>query len=296
MIGAEGLFNYYLYVHKDILEELLQVKLTNPVLEKHYKTESSYRKVDIVFNTITDRKVFVETQLGKSDKKHLSQVIDNIENVADEGDIIVWIAKKFSTSMIKLIEEKNMYINKEKKISFYALTINEDAFGVLYYLYDKGNKYATENIGELANVDKLLEIYKEINQQDNRNNMLENINFYIKESIKDNYKFHFSRLINNYQMFYGSSRSDITYYISISKIGKVRIALFFAPCEAERFNNIIEQYKQIRTKSNMDISLTSKTRTIAYDIDYEVNTMQDCRKVAEAFTKFYYSMQKYISI
>ena len=52
---------------------------------------------------------------------------------------------------------------------------------------------------------------------------------------------------------------------------------------------------QIRTKSNMDISLTSKTRTIAYDIDYEVNTMQDCRKVAEAFTKFYYSMQKYIN-
>lgn len=293
MVGKEGILNYAIYKYKDILEELIQVKLTNPELEKHYKTKNSYRKVDVVFTTITNKKVFIETQLGTSDKKHLLQIIDNINN-ADYGDVIVWVAKGFSTEMIRVIEEEIMYINNEKKISFYAFTINKDVFNVLDYLYYKGNEFATENVGELEDVDKLLEVYREINEQDNRKNLLKNINFYIKQIIQNNYKFQFDRRIINYQMFYGSNVTDITYCISINNMGKVRIALLFAPCKRNEFDSLIRQYEQIRSESNMDIRFASKTRTIAYNVDYEVNTLEACREVAETFTKFYYSTQKYI--
>lgn len=292
MIGKEGLLNYYLYRYWNVLEEVIQMKFKDSELEKYYKIEESYRKVDVVFLTIDNKKIFVETQLTKANTKHLQQVLSNIDN----SDVVIWIAKKFDEKILSKVEEKIM--NIKKSIKFYALTINSHTFNILNFLYLKETQFATLNISELNSIDKILQVHKEISNcnTDNRNVILQNIDFYIKQRIKDDYKFQFSKRISNYQMFYGSTVTDITYCISINKIGEVRIGLLFAPCRRDKFDIFIGHCEQIRSESNMDIRFISKTRTIAYNVDYEVNTLEDCRQVAEAFAKFYYSIHKYISI
>lgn len=291
MIGKEGLLNYYLYRYWNVLEEVIQMKFKDSELEKYYKIEESYRKVDVVFLTIDNKKIFVETQLTKANTKHLQQVLSNIDN----SDVVIWIAKKFDEKILSKVEEKIMNINKN--IKFYALTINSYTFNILNYLHIKGNKFATLNISELNCIENILQPYKEISNcnLENRLIMLENINYYIKQKVQDNYKFQFSRRINNYQMFYGSTVTDITYCISINKMGKVKISLFFAPCKRDTFDSLISYYPKIRSESHMDITFTSETRTIAYNIDLESNTLNDCRHVADVFTTFYYSIQKYIT-
>lgn len=99
MLGKEGLLNYYLYKYWNVLEEVIQMKFKDSELEKYCKIKESFRKIDVAFLTIDNKKIFVETQLTKANAKHLQQILCNIDN----SDMVIWIAEKFDDKILEKV-------------------------------------------------------------------------------------------------------------------------------------------------------------------------------------------------
>lgn len=122
--NKEFILNFYLANNKiELLENIINRKINDSKLEYYYGGQ----KIDI-FCKCKDANVYVETQITKSDEKHMKYLLEIIRKV-NKNAVIVWIALEFCDTFIK--EVADFINNTGKNIEFYAISINKDIVSVL---------------------------------------------------------------------------------------------------------------------------------------------------------------------
>lgn len=123
--NKEFIFNLFLYFNKEILEELIGFKINNLKLENSFYG----RKIDIRAKGIK-KDVFIETQITKSDIRHLKQIEFIIDNTSIKNrTVILWIADGFNNEILDDIE--NYIYNSNKNIEIISIDIVNGADNIL---------------------------------------------------------------------------------------------------------------------------------------------------------------------
>ena len=124
-ISKEFVFGLFLKFFPQVINNLTGLNIRNLELEKRFYD----RKIDAYTKT-TDRQIFIENQLTRSDNTHLQQIEFIIENVTEKENIsIIWTAESFDEDMINDVEDKIQ--ESKKNIEFIAIKINNELIQTL---------------------------------------------------------------------------------------------------------------------------------------------------------------------
>lgn len=124
----EYLYSIYLKKNPKELCEKIGIMLSENdiMLERKYKNEKGKRRVDISGIDETNRRLFCEIQLSKSDEKHYIQIMQLIDLARhDESTVITWIATGFTSEYIKKLMQL-IVSNSKKTIELVFLKLNEE--------------------------------------------------------------------------------------------------------------------------------------------------------------------------
>ncbi len=131
-IGGEAThFTPWLASHIDLLADSIHVGLRmgtgedlNKDLAAHTEVSIGEYFLDIHARTDDDRSVAIENQYGRSDHKHLGQILTYAQGV--EADVIVWVAEEFSDPHLAALRWLNRRTDNEcgafaVQLSFYRI-------------------------------------------------------------------------------------------------------------------------------------------------------------------------------
>ena len=136
-IGGESThFTPWLASHIDVLVDCIRINLTVGTGDDQIKALDDMEVpvgeyfLDIRARTYDGRLVAIENQYGRSDHKHLGQVITYASGI--EADLVIWIAEEFSEPHLEALRWLNRRTDKEcgafaVKIGFYRIGSSKPA-------------------------------------------------------------------------------------------------------------------------------------------------------------------------
>ncbi len=301
--NSEFFFNLYQKFNKEILEEILDKKLDELLLEKYYLGQ----KVD-VYCTVkgVTTEVFIESMLSKADGRHLHFILKLIDNV-ESNAIIVFQAKSFTDKIIEKILSK---VKKSGKIiGFYAIEIDETLIKFMESLNEVHFLKVIEKIKgiEVSNPFNIVEKYNSIGEHgvleeierqkmsrvEGRNEML--INEIRKKLDYFPTVFREKRCLNNRILSYSAGRSDVTYFISIEdRNGNSFVSVQFTKDTVDIYKKIKSKKQNFREKVGYDIKFDDANlmiRTELIDREFIYKTIDD---LAEIFERYVFYLSNYI--
>ena len=115
-------FSPWLANHLDEIGDITQTVLKLNSLEERVGIfEADIFATDL----LTNKKVVIENQFGKSNHDHLGKCITYMSNL--DADIVIWISETFNEEHIAAIKKLNENTNKEKR--FYAIHVDSYKVG-----------------------------------------------------------------------------------------------------------------------------------------------------------------------
>ncbi len=124
----ENILSIFLKEHPQLLSDTLGFQVSNIILEQRH----AHRNIDI--RAVDSKRripIFIEVQLTKANTTYLSRMIEMIDRYNES--VIVWVAKSFDD---EILNELRMWFSLHQKefVDFFALSLHEDAIGVLQKL------------------------------------------------------------------------------------------------------------------------------------------------------------------
>lgn len=254
-ISKEFIFNLFLKFHPQVVSELIGYKVEELKLEKNYfgRKIDAYTENDYV-------KIFIESQLTKSDNHHLKQIkflIDNAEK--DKLTYIIWCAQSFNENMIN--EIVNKIARDKKNIEFIAVKINQDMIESLELLSQINEFKIIDNLHKLCSKNRLeivAKYYRKFSKINSNND--ENLNRkhsdekqIIMERILEEIReqlYYFptvyreKKLIGNV-LILGAGRNDIVYAAGVNRRNEIFVELKFNNSTRSIFNDLYGKKQEI---------------------------------------------------
>lgn len=254
-ISREFVFGLFLKFFPQVINDLAGLNIRNLELEKRFYD----RKIDAYTKT-TDRQIFIENQLTRSDNTHLQQIEFIIEKVEEnENTCIIWIAKSFNQVMID--EVVNRIQESKKNIEFIAIKINDELVEILdeFTLINKLNIISKLDL--LLQYSKLKIIarhYREYYQieefeKDNLEEKVltekQKIMIKILEEVRKQLHYfpnvHREKNIDGNVLVIGAGVSDVVYVAGVNRYDEIYIELKFNQGGREVFNILYQEKDRI---------------------------------------------------
>lgn len=254
-ISREFVFGLFLKFFPQVINDLAGLNIRNLELEKRFYD----RKIDAYTKT-TDRQIFIENQLTRSDNTHLQQIEFIIEKVEEnENTCIIWIAKSFNQVMID--EVVNRIQESKKNIEFIAIKINDELVEILdeFTLINQLNIISKLDL--LLQYSKLKIIarhYREYYQVEEfeKDNLEEKvltekqkIMIKILEEVRKQLHYfpnvHREKNIDGNVLVIGAGVSDVVYAAGVNRYDEIYIELKFNQGGREVFNILYQEKDRI---------------------------------------------------
>lgn len=254
-ISREFVFGLFLKFFPQVINDLAGLNIRNLELEKRFYD----RKIDAYTKT-TDRQIFIENQLTRSDNTHLQQIEFIIEKVEEnENTCIIWIAKSFNQVMID--EVVNRIQESKKNIEFIAIKINDELVEILdeFTLINQLNIISKFDL--LLQYSKLKIIarhYREYYQVEEfeKDNLEEKvltekqkIMIKILEEVRKQLHYfpnvHREKNIDGNVLVIGAGVSDVVYAAGVNRYDEIYIELKFNQGGREVFNILYQEKDRI---------------------------------------------------
>lgn len=254
-ISREFVFGLFLKFFPQVINDLAGLNIRNLELEKRFYD----RKIDAYTKT-TDRQIFIENQLTRSDNTHLQQIEFIIEKVEEnENTCIIWIAKSFNQVMID--EVVNRIQESKKNIEFIAIKINDELVEILdeFTLINQLNIISKLDL--LLQYSKLKIIarhYREYYQVEEfeKDNLEEKvltekqkIMIKILEEVRKQLHYfpnvHREKNIDGNVLVIGAGVSDVVYVAGVNRYDEIYIELKFNQGGREVFNILYQEKDRI---------------------------------------------------
>lgn len=254
-ISREFVFGLFLKFFPQVINDLAGLNIRNLELEKRFYD----RKIDAYTKT-TDRQIFIENQLTRSDNTHLQQIEFIIEKVEEnENTCIIWIAKSFNQVMID--EVVNRIQESKKNIEFIAIKINDELVEILdeFTLINQLNIISKLDL--LLQYSKLKIIarhYREYYQVEDfeKDNLEEKvltekqkIMIKILEEVRKQLHYfpnvHREKNIDGNVLVIGAGVSDVVYVAGVNRYDEIYIELKFNQGGREVFNILYQEKDRI---------------------------------------------------
>ncbi|WP_137744594.1 hypothetical protein [Robertmurraya siralis] len=148
----ENILSIFLKEHPQLLSDSLGFQVDNIILEQRH----AHRNIDIR-GVDSKRRIplYIEVQLTKANNTYLNRVIEMIGRYNES--VIVWIAKSFDEEILE--ELKKWFTSYQKEfVDFYALSLHEDAIGVLQKLNEMYSLDIYKNFHLLREMNPLLNV------------------------------------------------------------------------------------------------------------------------------------------
>ena len=148
----ENILSIFLKENPQLLSDTLGFQVSNIILEQRH----AHRNIDI--RAVDSKRripIFIEVQLTKANTTYLSRMIEMIERYNES--VIVWVAKSFDD---EILNELRMWFSSHQKefVDFYALSLHEDAIGVLQKLNEMYSLDIYKNFHLLREMNPLLNV------------------------------------------------------------------------------------------------------------------------------------------
>ncbi len=252
--NREFILNLYLYFNPSVIGDLIGYNIDNVKLESNYNG----RKIDILADS-NQKKVFIETQITKSDDTHLNQIKFIIDNVdANSHTVIIWIANSFHELMLDNIVE---YIRDSgKNIEFVAIDLVSNVDSILETLQEFGEFGIVENLWRLDDVielDVVSKYYRKTNtnivsensiQEENKNEKEIIMEKILEEIIRQLFYFtnvHREKKMDGNVIVLGSGYGEINYLVCLNRYNNLTIELRFNNNTKEIFDKLLKHKEDI---------------------------------------------------
>lgn len=268
------------------LEQALNIKMTDDIeLEMNLKG----RKVDFYTLLEDGRPLYMELQLGKSDKTHLRQVVHIISNADSSNYVLVWIAsehnEEFLQEIYKMIDSSN------KSICFFALCINSDLIPYLDIINKLQMKDIVKSLTILDNVQKHYSFYamyyregfhykkvresrNPVNKEcdlNNKQDVMQRILMMLRKEIIYYPTIHRSKKMDGNVISLGSGREGIVYKIGINRRNFLFLELSFSDNNRGIFEDLLAIREEIYDNFDYLVEFNVEDGKIATYIYYQVS-------------------------
>ena len=301
--NSEFYLNLFQKFHKELLEELIDEKLENILVEKYYFGQ----KIDlyaVVAGKSTE--VFVESMLKKSDNRHLDFILKLIENI--EGDaIIIFQAEAFNDKIIATILDKIR--QSGKGISFFAIEISREliermeSMNQVHFLRVVDEASSLEIVNPFTVVEKFVYRKRNVNIEklsETKKSKLERRNELLVKTIREKMPYFPTiyrerRCLANRIVTYGAGRTGVDYCISAEdRSGNAFVSLRFAKEAKETYAEIKRKRKPLMREMEIDIDFDDVNLVIRTDIEGEKHIFKTMDDIADIFDKYVFFLSDYL--
>ena len=301
--NSEFYLNLFQKFHKELLEELIDEKLENILVEKYYFGQ----KIDL-YGVVAEKstEVFVESMLKKSDNRHLDFILKLIENI--EGDaIIIFQAEAFNDKIIATILDKIR--QSGKGISFFAIEISREliermeSMNQVHFLRVVDEVSSLEIVNPFTVVEKFVYRKRNINIEklsETKKSKLERRNELLVKTIREKMPYFPTiyrerRCLANRIVTYGAGRTGIDYFITVEdRSGNAFVSLRFAKEAKETYVEIKRKRKTLMREMDLDIDFDDVNLAIRTVIEGEKHVFKVIDDIADIFDKYVFFLSDYL--